>query len=312
MQFWVRKTTNKTTNNKVMKKQIGLSLVVSFTLIIAQGCGKRAGGGDGESTNIQNKGSDTMLQLAQAWSELYARSNPDVRVSVSGGGSGTGISGLINGVVDVANCSRSIKPSEVEDIEKKHGVKPKEYIMGLDCLAVFVHKDNPLGEITIEQLGQIFGEGGAITKWSQLGIEPPDGKDDIVRVSRTSNSGTYVYFKETVVPEGKSFKSGALGMHGSKEVVELCSKTPAAIGFSGMGYATDEVKMLLVSKKEGGKAFAPNNENALSGDYPIARPLFMYTLGEPKPHVKTYLDWCLSPDGQKVVEATGYVPNAKK
>ena len=282
------------------------------SVILLVGCGKRDGGGSGESTNIQNKGSDTMLQLAQAWSELYAKENPDVRVAVSGGGSGTGIAGIINGVVDIANCSRAIKAGEMEKVKAEHGVEAKQYIMGLDCLAVYVHKDNPLNEITIDQLGQIFGENGAITKWSQLGIEVPGGKDEIVRLSRQSNSGTYVYFKETVIPEGKSFKPGSLDMHGSKEVVELTEKTPAAIGYSGMGYATDEVKMLLVAKKDGAKAFAPNNENALSGDYPIARPLFMYTLGDPKPHVKAYLDWCLSPAGQKVVGATGYVPAPKK
>ena len=282
------------------------------SVILLVGCGKRDGGGTGQSTNIQNKGSDTMLQLAQAWSELYAKENPDVRVAVSGGGSGTGIAGLINGVVDIANCSRAIKAGEMEKVKAEHGVEAKQYIMGLDCLAVYVHKDNPLNEITIDQLGQIFGENGAITKWSQLGIEVPGGKDEIVRLSRQSNSGTYVYFKETVIPEGKSFKPGSLDMHGSKEVVELTEKTPAAIGYSGMGYATDEVKMLLVAKKDGAKAFAPNNENALSGDYPIARPLFMYTLGDPKPHVKAYLDWCLSPAGQKVVGATGYVPAPKK
>jgi phosphate transport system substrate-binding protein len=282
------------------------------SVILLVGCGKRDGGGTGQSTNIQNKGSDTMLQLAQAWSELYAKENPDVRVAVSGGGSGTGIAGLINGVVDIANCSRAIKAGEMEKVKTEHGVEAKQYIMGLDCLAVYVHKDNPLNEITIDQLGQIFGEDGAITKWSQLGIEVPGGKDEIVRLSRQSNSGTYVYFKETVIPEGKSFKPGSLDMHGSKEVVELTEKTPAAIGYSGMGYATDEVKMLLVAKKDGAKAFAPNNENALSGNYPIARPLFMYTLGDPKPHVKAYLDWCLSPAGQKVVGATGYVPAPKK
>ncbi len=291
-------------------KTYGLAMFASVILLV--GCGKRDGGGTGQSTNIQNKGSDTMLQLAQAWSELYAKENPDVRVAVSGGGSGTGIAGIINGVVDIANCSRAIKAGEMEKVKTEHGVEAKQYIMGLDCLAVYVHKDNPLNEITIDQLGQIFGENGAITKWSQLGIEVPGGKDEIVRLSRQSNSGTYVYFKETVIPEGKSFKPGSLDMHGSKEVVELTEKTPAAIGYSGMGYATDEVKMLLVAKKDGAKAFAPNNENALSGDYPIARPLFMYTLGDPKPHVKAYLDWCLSPAGQKVVEATGYVPAPKK
>ena len=136
-----------------MKKNINKYLVISLVLpFLGQlGCGKREGGGvDGGSTNIQKKGSDTMLQLAQAWSEMYSAKNPDVRVAVSGGGSGTGIAGLINGVVDVANCSRSIKPAEEAEIQEKHGVKPKEYIMGLDCLAVFVHKDNPIEKITIE------------------------------------------------------------------------------------------------------------------------------------------------------------------
>ena len=181
--------------------------------------------------------------------------------------------------------------------------------MGLDCLAVFVHKDNPIEKITIEQLGQIYGEDGTITKWSQLGVEAPDGKDEIVRVSRTSNSGTYVYFKETVIPEGKSFKSGKLDMHGSKEAVELCGKTPAVIGFSGMGYATDEEDM-PVSKKEGDKAFAPNNENAQAEIIPLLGRCSC-TLWRTQPHVK-YLDWCMGPEGQKIVEATGYVPNPQK
>ena len=183
------------------------------SVILLVGCGKRDGGGTGQSTNIQNKGSDTMLQLAQAWSELYAKEFPDVRVAVSGGGSGTGIAGLINGVVDIANCSRAIKSGEMEKVKAAHGVEAKQYIMGLDCLAVYVHKDNPLEEITIDQLGQIFGEDGTITKWSQLGIEAPGGKDEFVRLSRQSYSGTYVYFKETVIPEGKSFKPGSLDMH---------------------------------------------------------------------------------------------------
>lgn len=298
--------------NTLRKLKLKLTLILTIAVLILPGCGKRDGGGDGQTTNIQNKGSDTMLQLAQAWSELYAKDNPDVRVAVSGGGSGTGIAGIINGVVDIANCSRAMKSGEAEKVKEAHGVEAVQYVMGLDCLAVYVHKDNPLEKISVEQLGQIFGEDGTITKWSQLGVKAPDGKDDIVRLSRQSNSGTYVYFKETVIPEGKSFKPGSLDMHGSKEVVELTAKTPGAIGYSGMGYATDDVKMLLVSQKEGDKAFGPNNENALSGDYPIARPLFMYTLGEPKPHVKAYLDWCLSEAGQKVVEATGYVPAPKK
>ena len=231
-------------------RKLKLASIFAITVLLLPGCGKRDGGGDGQTTNIQNKGSDTMLQLAQAWSELYAKDNPDVRVAVSGGGSGTGIAGIINGVVDIANCSRAMKSGEAEKVKEAHGVEAVQYVMGLDCLAVYVHKDNPLEKISVDQLGQIFGEDGTITKWSKLGVKAPDGKDEIVRLSRQSNSGTYVYFKETVIPEGKSFKPGSLDMHGSKEVVELTAKTPGAIGYSGMGYATDDVKMLLVSQKE--------------------------------------------------------------
>ena len=185
---------------------------------------------------------------------------------------------------------------------------PKEHIVGMDALAVYVHKDNPLDTITIVQLGQIFGEDGGITKWSQLGIEAPGGKDEIIRVSRQSNSGTYVYFKETVVAKGKEFKQGSLDLHGSKDVVELVGKTPSVIGYSGMGYATDHVKMLTVSQKDGAEAYKPSMENAMSKKYPIARPLFMYTLGTPEGAVKTYLEWCLGADGQKVVVDNGYIP----
>jgi phosphate transport system substrate-binding protein len=284
----------------------------TLALLLVTGCG---GGGSNEGdgkTLIQNAGSDTMVNLAQAWAEKYAGVDATVSVEVAGGGSGTGIAALINGTTDIANCSRAMKASEVEKAKTNSGKEPKEYIMGFDALAVYVHKDSPLETITLQQLAGIYGENGTITKWSQLGIDPPGGKDEIIRLSRQSNSGTYAYFREAILGKDGDFKLGSRDLHGSKDVVETVASTESAIGYSGMGYATDHVKMLKVAKEEGADAFAPSVENTLSKAYPIARPLFMYTLGEPEGAVKTYLDWCLGPDGQKIVEDNGYVANPTK
>ncbi len=261
-----------------------------------------------EKSVIQNTGSDTMVNLAQAWAEEYANVEPTVSVEVSGGGSGTGIAALINGTVDIANCSRQFHPQEIEQARQNTGKAPREFMVGYDALAVYVHKSNPMEEITLEQLAEIYGEGGHFTKWSQLGITMPDGADEIIRVSRQSNSGTYEYFREAILGKGKDFKLGSRDMHGSKDVVELVSKTPGAIGYSGMGYATAEVKTLRIASKAGDKSFAPTVENTLNHTYPIARPLFMYTLGEPVGQVKKYLDWIHSEAGQKIVTQSGYVP----
>ncbi len=260
---------------------------------------------------IQDTGSDTMVNLAQAWAEEYAKVEPTVSVEVSGGGSGTGIAALINGTVDIANCSRRFEPQEIEQAKKNTGKGPREFMVGFDALAVYVHKNHPLEEITLDQLAEIYGEGGKITKWSQLGVRMPRGADEIIRVSRQSNSGTFHYFREAILGKGRDFKLGSRDMHGSKDVVELVSRTPGAIGYSGMGYATSEVKMLRISKKVGEKSFSPTVENTLNHAYPIARPLYMYTLGEPTGSVKKYVDWVHSEAGQKIVAQSGYVPLPK-
>ena len=264
-----------------------------------------------EKTVIQNTGSDTMVNLAQAWAEEYPAVEPTVSVEVSGGGTGTGIAALINGTVDIANCSRRVEPVEIEQAKKNTGKEPREYTVGYDALAVYVHKGNPLDQITLAQLAEIYGEGGKITKWSQLGVSMPGSADEIIRVSRQSNSGTYYYFREVILGKRRDFKLGSRDMHGSKDVVELVSKTPGAIGYSGMGYAIPEVKTLRLAAKAGDKAFAPTVENTLNHTYPIARPLFMYTLGEPSGPMKKYLDWIQSPAGQKIVVQSGYVPLPK-
>jgi phosphate transport system substrate-binding protein len=284
-----------------------LALAAALTLA---GCGRDGSSNAPRKVTIQNKGSDTMVNLAQAWAEEYKKAAPDVDVEVSGGGSGVGIAALVKGTIDIANASRNLKPEEIESAKKNTGKEPKEFVVGYDALAIFVHKDNPLNEITIDQLAQIYAEGGTLTKWSDLGIKIPGAtSDEIVRVSRQSSSGTYEFLREHVLNQ-KDFKLGSRDMNGSKEVVELVASAPTAIGYSGMGYATPAVKMLKVKRTAADPAFEPNVANTLARTYPIARSLQVYTLGVPDGAVKNYLDWILSSPGQKVVQASGYVPLA--
>ncbi len=258
-------------------------------------------------TIIKNKGSDTMVNLAQAWAEVY--SNDTVSVEVSGGGSGTGVAALINGTVDIANCSRQVKDKEKQLAKDNTGKEPIEFIVGYDALAVYVHKDNPIDKITIPQLAEIYGEDGTITKWNNLGVANSGcSSDKIIRISRQSNSGTYFYFREALLGKERDFELGSLDLHGSKDVVEVVGRTHCAIGYSGMGYATNHVKMLKVATTSEETYYSPNLENVLAKSYPIARPLYMYSLGEPTGEAKAYLDWILSPEGQKIVQELGFVP----
>lgn len=261
----------------------------------------------GDRVVLQNKGSDTLVNVAQAWAEAYKKVNPNIAIAVSGGGSGTGISALINRTVDLANSSRSIKDKE-EAAAKAKGVSPLEHIVGYDALAIYLHEKNPIKQMTIKQLAEIYGEGGKIEKWSQLDIKVPGcDSDEIIRVSRQNNSGTYAYFKETVLGKNAEYKLGSRDMHGSKDVVDLVAKTPCAIGYSGLAYATPEVSMPCVISK-GDKCVDPSVETAIDRSYPIARPLFMYTDGVAKGPVKEYLDWIMSDTGQCIIKDKGYAP----
>jgi phosphate transport system substrate-binding protein len=259
-------------------------------------------------TEIQNKGSDTLVNVAQAWAEAYQQVNPEVAVAVSGGGSGTGIASLINGTVDIANASRKMKTKEVQMAEER-GVHPVEHIVGYDALAVYINGANPASSLTIPQLKEIFGRGGKFTRWTDLGLEVPGCKNQqIVVVSRQNNSGTYVYFKKAVLGKKGKYRQGTLDMHGSKDVVDLVEKTPCAIGYSGLAYATDHIKMVCITTDEGRDCVSPSVKAASDGSYPIARPLFMYTSGEPEGDIKTYLDWVLSDTGQCIIKKKGYAP----
>jgi phosphate transport system substrate-binding protein len=297
--------------SSVMKRAGVCAMLASA--VFATGCKKSADHAKGQKTTIQNIGSDTMVNLAQGWAEQYAKVDPTVSVEVSGGGSGIGIAALINGTADIANASRRLEPEEIDKAKKHAGAEPKEYMVGYDALSIYVNKDNPIQEISLEQLAEIYKEGGTTAKWSELGVSAiPGAKGDaIIRVSRQNNSGTYHYFREAVLGKKADFRSGSLDMNGSKDVVDLVAKTPNAIGYAGLGYATKDVKILKVSKKKGDAAVMPSIQTTLDKTYPIARPMFMYTPGEPPAHVKKYLDWVHSEAGQKVVEESGYVPLPK-
>jgi phosphate transport system substrate-binding protein len=295
-----------------MKRIFAVLCVAVVVVSGLGGCGKKSGTSGDAKKAIVVDGSDTMVNLSQAWAETYHKKNPDVAIQVSGGGSGVGINSLIAGKVDMANASRQMSEKEIALAKEKHpGKEPKEHVVGIDALAIYVHKNNPLETISMEELAEIYGDGAKITKWSQLGITNPGG-DEIVRVSRQNSSGTYAYFREHVLGKNRDYKAGAISQSGSKDVVALVSKTPAAIGYSGMGYKTDDVKWLKVSKKKGEPGVAPSADAARSGAYPISRPLFIYTMGEPQGAMKTFLEWCRTPEGQKIVEEVGYVPMEKQ
>lgn len=269
-------------------------------ILLALACG-----GAGDRTVIQNRGSDTLVNVAQAWAERYREIEPNVAVAVSGGGSGTGISSMINGTIDIANSSRAMRDSEIESA-RAGGTDPIEHVVGYDALAIYLHPDNPLAQISLDQLRQIYGEEGSYETWSDLSVSVPGcDSDEIVRVSRQNNSGTYAYFRDAVLGDS-DFKLGSRDMNGSSEVVELVETTPCAIGYSGLAYATEHVATPCVSTDAG--CIAASVATAVDGTYPIARPLFMYTAGAPEGAVGAYMDWILSQEGQCIISDMGYAP----
>ncbi|MGA2034066.1 MAG: phosphate ABC transporter substrate-binding protein, partial [Thermoguttaceae bacterium] len=271
---------------------------------MSAGCGS-----SGDAVHME--GSDTMVNLAQAWAEKYHSQHPEAMVQVLGGGSGVGIASLIDGNCDMANASRKMEPNEIERVKAKRGADPQEHVVGFDALAVYVHKDNPIESISLDELAEIYGQDGKTSKWSQLGVDSKKlGNDKIVRVSRQNSSGTYAYFREAVLGKGRDYTQELISQSGSKDVVDLVATTPAAIGYSGMGYATPGVKVLKIAKHKGDPAIAPTVENAKKqkDGYPITRPLLIYTVGAPSGKIKAFLDWIQAKEGQKVVLDLGYVP----
>jgi phosphate transport system substrate-binding protein len=255
---------------------------------------------------LQIKGSDTMVNLGQAWAEVFMQKYPDSSIAITGGGSGTGIAAILNGTCDIAQSSREVKQKELDEA-KKQGFEIVQIQTGIDALAVVVSPTNPVGQLTIAQLSDIFTN--KITDWSQLGGQ----KGAILVLSRERNSGTHVYFLEHVVRRGNAggpeeFFPSVLMMPSSQAIVEEVAQNSNAIGYVGMGYVNEKVKTIAVAKDEKSPFILPQLEQAKKGQYPVARPLWLLTHGQPQGWVKTFVDFVLSDEGQKIVQQMDFVP----
>jgi phosphate transport system substrate-binding protein len=293
-----------------LRRRLFLALLLSLLLHSLVGCRNSAlsngqGGGAGDTQTITIKGSDTLVNLALAWAEAYMQIHPDVGISVSGGGSGTGIAALINGTVDAADASRKMKSEEIAAAEE-NGIIPIEFVVAFDAIAIVVHPSNPVDQLTLHQLSDIYV--GKTTNWSQVG-----GEDrPIVLLSRESNSGTYVYFLENVIRLGDKssdllLSPDALLMPSSEGISAEIRQNPNAIGYDGLGYVTPDQKVLAIAQEAKGPYVLPSADTVKAGSYPIARQLYVYTANEPVGLLKAYLDWVLG-DGQVLVTELGFVP----
>jgi phosphate transport system substrate-binding protein len=287
-----------------------VALLIALISLSACRAGPNANTTAASQRTIQNKGSDTLVNLALAWAEAYRKVAPEVSIAVTGGGSGTGIAALVNGTVDIANASRQMTQEEIAAAQA-NGITPVEFTVAIDAIAVIVHPDNPVSQLTIDQLSDIFT--GRITNWKAVG-----GRDaPIVLLSRETNSGTHVYFLENVIRKGKTdnkdiFAPQTLLMPSSVGISSEVRRNPNAIGYDGLGYVTKEEKVIAVAKSSGSPYVLPSAETATNGSYPLSRYLYMYTAGQPTGPIAQYLEWIRGQDGQAIVTQLGFVPLAQK
>jgi phosphate transport system substrate-binding protein len=286
---------------------ICLVLLIGIGVLSGRGGKKPEIAGDpaGDAQAIENKGSDTLVNLALAWAEEYMKSHPKVRISVTGGGSGTGIAAMINGTVSIANASREMKPEEIW-AARMNGIDPVQFVVAHDAIAVVVSPSNPVSRLTFKQISDIYT--GKIRNWAEIGGE----NRPIVLLSRESNSGTYVYFLENVIRMGNDkskllFSPDTLLMPSSEGISSEIRQNPNAIGYDGLGYVTEDQKVIAVSKNENGPFVLPSAKTVKNCSYPIARPLYMYTAENPTGQIKDYMEWILS-GGQTLVAKLGFVP----
>lgn len=272
---------------------IGMTALALFL----SACGSQPRGG---KKNITIKGSDTLVILGQRWAETYMNENKDAIVQVTGGGSGTGIAALINKSTDICAASRPMKEEERKQAEEKHGKKVVEIPVALDGIAIYVHEDNPLKEILLSQVKDIYT--GKTKTWKGFGWE--DKK--IIVYSRENNSGTYVYFKEHVLEE-EDFAGDVLTLPGTAAVINAVSKDKYSMGYGGIAYAKG-VKVVGVKKDAKEKAVSPSLETVRENTYPVSRSLYFYVMGEPEGALKSFIDWVLGDEGQKICEEVGYYP----
>jgi phosphate transport system substrate-binding protein len=282
---------------------------ITLLVMLLAACASSSGSNANAATSqqaIQNIGSDTIVNLALAWAEAYRQVKSDVNISVTGGGSGAGLAALINGTADIANASRAIKDEEIANAKEK-GFEPYQIVVARDAIAVVVHPDNPVSQLTLQQVSDIYS--GKISNWAEVGGE----NRPIVRLSRETNSGTHVYFLETVVRLGDKenktfFSTDTLLMPSSEGINMEVRQNPNAIGYDGLGYLTSELKVVALAVDANSPYVIPSVETVNSGTYPVARDLYMYTAGEPTGAILEYINFILSEAGQKIVSAQGFVP----
>lgn len=286
----------------------GVGLCLGVVCMLLSACAPEAASDQTADTRraIQNKGSDTLVNLALAWAEAYQTVEPTMTIAVSGGGSGTGITSLINGTADIANASRRMKDEEIA-AARANGIEPVEIPVAVDAIAIIVNPQNPISQLTIDQLADVFT--GRVTNWEDVG-----GNDEpIVLVSRETNSGTHVYFLEEVIRKGDTkntdiFAPQTLLMPSSVGITSEIGRNPHAIGYDGLGYVTPEEKVVALAKDGSSTYVLPSASTAADGSYPLSRFLYMYTAGQPAGEIARYLDWIRGPDGQAIVSHLGFVP----
>jgi phosphate transport system substrate-binding protein len=264
-------------------------------LALVWGCG---GGGRGAAVTV--KGSDTMVILGQRWAEAYMAAHPGAVIQITGGGSGTGFAALINGTTDICQGSRPIKDEERRQIEERYGAPPHEVVVARDGLAVYLHESNPVNELTLAQIKDIYT--GRITRWTQ--VDGPDAP--IVTYGRENSSGTYEYFKEHVL-EKADFAAAVQTLPGTAAVVNAIARDPKGIGYGGAAYLKG-VKEVAVRRDDATPGMLPTAENVRSGAYPISRELYFYLRKAPEGPMKEFVDFALSDPGQKLVTEVGYFP----
>jgi phosphate transport system substrate-binding protein len=274
-------------------KNKNLKLMPLLTLALIVGAAFMA------NTKITVKGSDTLVILAQRWAEIYMKDHPETSIQVTGGGSGVGIAALINGTTDIANASRPIKSTEVEKLKARYNTLGVEIPCAKDGITIFLNEENKVQELTLQQLSDIYK--ARITNWKDLG-----GDDAPIKLyGRENSSGTYVYFQEEVVKG--DYASTCQTLPGTAAVVNAVKKDKNGIGYGGAAYAKG-VKHCKVKKDAKSTALLPTTENIANNSYPISRYLYMYLKSRPTGDIKKYIDWILSPAGQKVVVEVGYFP----
>lgn len=294
-----------------MKSKFLYILILSFiTTVVFIGCKKRTDQG-GESISV--KGSDTMVNLSQKWAEDYMKSHQGISIQVTGGGSGTGIAALLNGTTQIANSSREMKEAEISKAKEKN-INPVEHRVALDGIAVIVNPANGVDNLTLKQVADVFT--GKITNWKQLG-----GNDlPITLYGRENSSGTYEFFKEHVLGKGNDFATSTQVLQGTAALGEAVAHDNKGMGYGGVGYFAlrKDVKILHLKKDENSAAISPSENGKVNydviwnGDYSISRYLYCYTNGQPQGEVKNFLDFIVSPEGQKLVEQMEYIPLPKK